>query len=161
MRLNQLVYIHFRDWPTRQLLTFSTVTDDAGNRNNLLTIPIHEETQENPTEDGATNVKENSPVTMTEPTSPPPALVVEKVDSVPSHGDDFGKDATVGQKDAHKLRAQDAEPDYVVVRARTPDIASSAAEVADSAMTLDRDVSVPKPLKVHELLSIVKDDLLT
>ena len=33
--------------------------------------------------------------------------------------------------------------DYVVVRAetRTPDIASSAAEVADSAMILDREVS--------------------
>jgi hypothetical protein len=80
---------------------------------------------------------------MPETTPAAPTLTVEKVDSEPRHGDDFGADATVGQKDAHKLRAQDAEPDYVVVRAgtRTPDIASSAAEVADSAMILDREVS--------------------
>ena len=71
------------------------------------------------------------------------------MDSEPRRGDDFGTDATVGQKDAHTLQAQDAELDYVVVRAemRTPDIASSAAEVADSAMILDREVSYPGILR--------------
>jgi len=72
-----------------------------------------------------------------------PAVVLEKVDSEPRHGDDFGESATFAQKDAHKLRAQDAEPDFVVVRAYTPDIASVAAEVADAAAILDRDIPTP------------------
>ena len=80
------------------------------------------------------------------------------MDLEPRYGDDFGADATVGQKDAHKLRAEDAEPDYVVVRAetRTPDIASSAAEVADSAMILDREVSNPRILRRFHELGLVR-----
>jgi len=74
-----------------------------------------------------------------------PIVVVEKVDSEPSHGDDFGPEATVGQKDAHNLRAQDAEPDHTIIRpdTRTPELAEVAAEVADSAAVLDRDASTP------------------
>ncbi|KAK0128283.1 hypothetical protein ONS95_000258 [Cadophora gregata] len=74
-----------------------------------------------------------------------PTVVVEKVDSTPSHGDDFGPDATREQKDAHNLRAQDAEPDHTVVRkdAHNPEIADIAAEVADTAETLDRDAPTP------------------
>lgn len=74
-----------------------------------------------------------------------PTLVVEKIDSNPSYGDDFGAKATVGQKGAHLLRAEDAEPDYVLVRAQsnTPDLANVAAEVADSAASLDRDPPTP------------------
>lgn len=81
------------------------------------------------------------------PSSPisTPILVVEKVDSMPSHGDDMGPNATAGQKEAHKLRAEDAEPDYVVVRpeSHTPEIADVAAEVADSAASLDKDPPSP------------------
>jgi len=74
-----------------------------------------------------------------------PTLVVEKVDSEPHHGDDFGPDATVGQKDAHLLRAQDAEPDYVVVRSQTPipEVANVAAEVAETAAVLDEEPPTP------------------
>ena len=56
------------------------------------------------------DTKEDSSVTMTESTPIKPTVAVEKVDSEPSHGDNFGEGATIGQKDAHKLRAQDAEP---------------------------------------------------
>lgn len=72
-----------------------------------------------------------------------PTLVVEKMDSDLRYGDDFGAGATIAQKDAHHLRAQDAEPDYVVVRHQTPEFAGTAAEVADSARFLDRDQPTP------------------
>ena len=72
-----------------------------------------------------------------------PTLVVEKMDSDLRYGDDFGTGATVGQKDAHHQRAQDAEPDYVVVRHQTPEFADTAAEVADSARFLDQDQPTP------------------
>lgn len=72
-----------------------------------------------------------------------PTVVVEKVDDEPSYGDDFGPDATVGQKDAHNLRGQDAEPDQTIVRGVTPDIANVAAEVADAAEDLDRASPTP------------------
>ncbi|KAH7419579.1 hypothetical protein BKA64DRAFT_21126 [Cadophora sp. MPI-SDFR-AT-0126] len=73
-----------------------------------------------------------------------PAVVVVKVDDVPSHGDDFGPDATVGQQ-AQNLRAQDVEPDYATIRkdSHTPELADVAAEVADIAQTLDRDAPTP------------------
>ena len=76
-----------------------------------------------------------------EPSSP--ILIVEKVDSKPRHGDDFGTNATFAQKDAHKLHAQDTEPDQVILRTPTPEMASVAAEVADSAAALDREQPTP------------------
>jgi len=74
-----------------------------------------------------------------------PTLIVEKVDDELRHGDDFGSAATVGQKDAHLLRSQDAEPDHVVMRAETstPELANTAAEVFESAALLDRDPPTP------------------
>ena len=45
-----------------------------------------------------------------------PTLIVEKTDSQPSYGDDFGSEATTAQKDAHEIRAKDAEPDQVLVK---------------------------------------------
>ncbi|PVH80081.1 hypothetical protein DL98DRAFT_515767 [Cadophora sp. DSE1049] len=74
-----------------------------------------------------------------------PTVVVEKVDNVLSHGDDFGPDATISQKDAHNLRAQDAEPDHTIIRqdSHSPELADAAAEVADTAQTLDRDAPTP------------------
>jgi hypothetical protein len=48
-------------------------------------------------------------------------------------------------ENASKFQVRDAELDYIVVRsdADTPDIATNAAEVADSAMILDRDAPTP------------------
>jgi hypothetical protein len=74
---------------------------------------------------------------------PLPIVVVEKTDSAPQYGDDFGPDATVAQRDAHSRRASDAKPDLVIIRDQTstPDFVNVAAEVADSAAILDRSES--------------------
>ncbi|THV45267.1 hypothetical protein BGAL_0509g00040 [Botrytis galanthina] len=74
-----------------------------------------------------------------------PIVSVEKVDSEPRHGDDFGSNATYAQKDAHTLHAQDALPDHITIReqASTPDLANVAAEVADSAELLDETPPTP------------------
>lgn len=74
--------------------------------------------------------------------SSPPKVMVEKVDSKPSYGDDFGPTATTAQRDAHILRSQDPEPDIVTIRngQNTPEV---AAEVADTAQELDREVPTP------------------
>ncbi|KAI9832684.1 MAG: hypothetical protein M1819_004270 [Sarea resinae] len=90
--------------------------------------------------------------------APTPAVVVEKVNAEPSHGDDFGPSATHGQKEAHEQRALDAKPDKVLIEpepasanepanltATAPvddpsssvsESAATAAEVADSAAEL-------------------------
>ena len=47
---------------------------------------------------------------------PIPEVVVEKVGEEPRQGDNFDPNATIGQKDAHEMRALDAEPDHVVIR---------------------------------------------
>jgi len=44
-----------------------------------------------------------------------PRLVVQKTDDEPSHGDDFGAQATSSQKVAHGLRAADASPDETII----------------------------------------------
>jgi hypothetical protein len=82
---------------------------------------------------------------------PIPEVIVEKVDEDPRYGDDFGPHATTGQKDAHEMRAQDAEPDHVVIQSQTttPGFANTAAEVADSAAMLDREPS-PAPVSDEE-----------
>jgi hypothetical protein len=82
-----------------------------------------------------------------ETTTSSPTLIIEKVDDELRHGDDFGSAATVGQKDAHLLRSQDAEPDHVIMRSesRTPELADTAAEVSESAALLDRDRDPPTP----------------
>ncbi|EMR89569.1 hypothetical protein ACHAPC_005094 [Botrytis cinerea] len=74
-----------------------------------------------------------------------PIVSVEKVDSEPRLGDDFGSNATYAQKDAHSLHAQDASPDHITIRqqATTPDLANVAAEVADSAELLDETPPTP------------------
>ncbi|KAI9641420.1 hypothetical protein NHQ30_010223 [Ciborinia camelliae] len=74
-----------------------------------------------------------------------PIVTVEKVDSEPHHGDDFGPGATFAQKDAHNLHAKDAVPDNITTRqqAATPELANVAAEVADSASLLDKAPTTP------------------
>jgi hypothetical protein len=126
------------------ILTTSVVTDELGNRNNLLAVLTAEEIVEK---------SKSSEPTTAQPVSdmPIPELVVEKVDEEPRHGDDFGPDATTGQKDTHNMRALDLEPDHVVIRseAGTPVYAKTAAEVADSAAMLDREPS-PAPVSDEE-----------
>jgi hypothetical protein len=80
-------------------------------------------------------------------TASSPTLIIEKVDDELRHGDDFGSAATVGQKDAHLLRSQDAVPDHVIMRAesRTPELAETTFEVSESAALLDRDRDPPTP----------------
>jgi hypothetical protein len=74
----------------------------------------------------------------------PPTVIVEKTGSEPRHGDSFGVNATVEQKDAHKMRGLDAEPDQVRVRDEaTRNAADTAAEVADSAAALDLEPPTP------------------
>jgi hypothetical protein len=67
-----------------------------------------------------------------ESASPPvPIVIVEKTDDGPSHGDDFGKDATGAQKVAHELRAADATPDKVIV---SPDPEPNTPELPAGAL---------------------------
>lgn len=77
-----------------------------------------------------------------------PKLIVEKVDSKPSHGDDFGPNATVEQKDAHELRSKDAEADHVLVKpeATTLEDFDTAAAVADSIASLGPETVTPSSI---------------
>lgn len=104
--------------------TDPTVTDEKGVSNNVLR---------------ATSQRSDRALSTA---SSPPKVMVEKIDSKLSFGDDFGPTATVAQRDAHNLRSQDPEPDVVTIRngQRTPEV---AAEVADSAQELDREVPTP------------------
>lgn len=87
------------------------VTDDIGNRNNLLTVPIHKVAAQTDTSD--------------------------KVDL------DSAMAENQSSVDEQKLRVDESASDIMRSSARTPDIASNAAEVADSAMILDRDEPTP------------------
>ena len=77
-------------------------------------------------EPDAEEVRAEAPVAPEQSKSPEiPLLVVEKTDTEPAYGDDFGEDATVAQKVAHDMRAADATPDQVVI---SPDPESTAEE---------------------------------
>lgn len=79
-----------------------------------------------------------------------PKLIVEKSDNNKVHGDDFGENATSGQKEAHEKRAADAEPDETILAedVKTIDFATTAAQVADSAAELDEGADDFKPFLV-------------
>lgn len=105
-----------------------TVTDDQGNRNNLLVVP-----QKNKIETLDSRSSTNRP-----------ALVVEKTGVEPRHGDDFGDSATLNQKEAQRMRSQDAEPDQIIViDDAAKESANTAADVADAAALLDVEQSTP------------------
>ncbi|KAG4025252.1 hypothetical protein MFRU_062g00050 [Monilinia fructicola] len=100
--------------------------------------------------DESIEITKNTPETNEQASIPSevvsaPIVTVEKVDSEPRHGDDFGSDATVAQKDAHALHANDAVPDQITIRqqATTPELADVAAEVADAAELLDEAPPTP------------------
>ena len=136
------------------------MTDDAGNRNNLLEVPVPKKPSGFDDEQKPTSVSENNASTAptkissnttdakhkssrdSQPQGDVPTLTVEKTDTKLSYGDDFGENATVGQKEAHAMRAQDAEPDLVLVK-QDSQASDVAAEVADSAQLLDREVPTP------------------
>lgn len=121
-----------------------TVTDDGGNRNNLLEAPIAEKKVEAlPTHPPVASSKSE--------TSSIPAVVVEEVDAEPTKSGEVSSKAAVRQKDAHQLKAQDAEHDYVMVSGEvdSEEQAKIAAEVADSAAIIDREPS-PMPISDEE-----------
>lgn len=61
--------------------------------------------------------EESSPPPEAVSSSPPtvPEIVLVKSDDKPTHGDDFGVDATSSQKLAHEQRAADAQPNETVI----------------------------------------------
>ncbi|KAK7560824.1 hypothetical protein IWX92DRAFT_420294 [Phyllosticta citricarpa] len=103
--------------------------------------------------------KESDPEPQSRSTSPVPAVVVEKVDDAPSHGDDFGPGATSGQQLAHKKRKADADPNMVVVSAES-DGKGPASMHPDSAAAVGHDALIEHtpaddnvPLLPHESIS--------
>lgn len=99
----------------------------------LVSVPEHKERESEATEQPA------KPVI--------PSLVIEKVDGNPSHGDDFGPNATAAQKLAHELRAADAEPDEVVVSPVEP--SAHTDNYVPDAETVDSELDAA-PLFPHE-----------
>ena len=71
-----------------------------------------------------------------------PAVVVDKVDAMPVHGDDLGPNATEGQKVAHELRAADAQPDETHIRPTASDD-QQISELADHASTGKASEDIP------------------
>ena len=70
-----------------------------------------------------------------------PSIVIEKVDSTPSYGEDPGPDGTQGMKDAYERRKMDAKPDEVRLvtdddkpkgRRRAPTIVLDAVDLTPS-----------------------------
>lgn len=120
--------------------TAPVAVDAAGNRNNTISAPPVETRA-----DSQQSLPSKPKETSSEPNKLPiPTVVVQKTDTEPRHGDDFGSHATIGQKDAHEMRAADATPDYTVIRPDEDvahDEADTAAEVADSAAIIDEEPS--------------------
>jgi len=113
------------------------VTDEMGNRNNHLSVPLgkQDDTDQDLSSNNITGAADRIAV---------PFTVLEKADNDLKHGDDFGVKATASQKVAHEKRSADAGPDYVVVHDQNPtDGPGNAAEVADSAALLDKEASTP------------------
>lgn len=77
-----------------------------------------------------------------------PLVVVEKVDDEPAHGDDFGKNATSGQKLAHELRSADASPDQLIISPEEPgelDPPDAQAPLFRHESFQDSEASLPDP----------------
>jgi hypothetical protein len=126
-----------------------------GNRNNLLVIPIRKDqtkskdAQEPPAirstgEDATKTPSAETHGALLAGEASRPALVVEKTDSAPRYGDNFGANATMEQREAYHMRASDAEPDQVIVADDGADnTPNNAAEVADAAAALDLEPPTP------------------
>lgn len=124
------------------------VVDAVGNRNNVIVAPPAESHHGSKASD-AELAKASEPAVED---TPIPILVAKKTGTESRHGDDFGSHATIGQKDAHDVRAADADPDRTIIRPdtdATDETADTAAEVADSAASIYREPS-PLPLSDEE-----------
>ena len=92
-------------------------------------------------------------------------LVVEKIDNEPSHGDNFGEEATSAQKLAHEIRATDAEPDHVII-SRGPESLQTMnfddPETAEAPVNVEKETdafeSDRSPLFAHEAFEEDEDD---
>ncbi|KAF2803589.1 uncharacterized protein BDZ99DRAFT_503196 [Mytilinidion resinicola] len=84
-----------------------------------------------------------------------PRLVLEKEDDEPSHGDDFGREATSGQKVAHEMRAADALPDETII-SPTADQISQPIEVVENPEPTPE--SERSPLLSHEVLNSTENE---
>jgi hypothetical protein len=143
------------------MLIMHAVTDDLGNRNNLLDVPSATEyaklsafvdtEQRDSVAGNVANATPEADQPHSQQVLPVPELVVEKVSTESQHRDNLGSQATSDCKDIHEMRAKDAEPDRAIIRSgtSTPAYAANAAEVADTAATLDREAS-PIPLSDEE-----------
>lgn len=145
------------------------VTDDIGNRNNVLCAPALEandkESELLPTDLAVSSTEEAkpTPVVMAEKLDAgeqpdvesgtdaleqdAPARVLEQPDSESQHMEETNTNA-LEQEDVGESRSEEAErtePDYVVVRqqSRTPEMAAVAAEVADYAANMDQEAPTP------------------
>ncbi|KAF1357773.1 hypothetical protein EJ07DRAFT_167413 [Lizonia empirigonia] len=90
----------------------------------------------------------DSPLDTEHHKSEVPLVVVEKVDDEPAHGDDFGKNATSGQKLAHELRSADASPDQLIISPEEPgelDPPSTQAPLFRHESFQDSEASLPDP----------------
>lgn len=125
----------------------SAVTDDQGNRNNLLAVALNQKpSAKDAHQQGGTGETSNQRKTEVGGAvqQPRPTLIVEKADAELRHGDDFGDKATADQREAHRMRSLDAEPDQVIVSGTAEAYsANTAAEVADVASFLD--IQEPTP----------------
>jgi hypothetical protein len=118
------------------------VTDALGNRNNLLVAPVEEDQKEESSPQKSTDGPRESIGDIQIST-----LIVEKTDAEPNHSDDFGNNtATVGQKEAHDMRAPDAEPVATIVKTHKPLPAETKdiAKPEDAALTTDGKGSSPQ-----------------
>ncbi|KAF2497818.1 hypothetical protein BU16DRAFT_525413 [Lophium mytilinum] len=84
-----------------------------------------------------------------------PRLVLEKADDEPSHGDDFGREATSGQKVAHEMRAADALPDETII-SPTADRISPPLEIPEPSEAIPE--SERSPLLSHEALDSIEEE---
>lgn len=140
------------------------VTDDLGNRNNLLVVPsatdhakqsasVGTEKRDFATGNVADETLEADPPRFQQ-TSVVPELLVEKVDTNHQLEDNLDSSATTGPKDNHEMGVKNVELSRAIIRSGTSTPAyaadaADAAEVADTAATLDREAS-PVPLSDEE-----------
>ncbi|KAI9712033.1 MAG: hypothetical protein M1820_001742 [Bogoriella megaspora] len=119
--------------------TAPTVYDEHGNENSMLAV------RTDALDLGKHMEESDAPVDRVDSASPVqspnvPAVVVDKVDNSPVHGDDLGPHATEGQKRANEIRSEDAEPDEIRINPRASE---DMGDDGISPLTVPTDV---KPL---------------
>ncbi|KAK2605133.1 hypothetical protein N8I77_007999 [Diaporthe amygdali] len=153
-----------------------TVTDDAGNRNNLIEAPSAEETNleepvqatEETEESGTNHIQHPQPVARLEALK-----AAEKVDRSGTSTPEYARTAAEVAESAALVDPPTPEPETIdaTAPAAAQEAANTAAEVADTAKDLDNDlVSDLQPdqpaeehtetaIPAHETIANVKEDL--